>query len=71
VKYETLCQGPFCVRPVYVDVIESISDKAWSTGMALNPENRLAEHNAAKNRFTKSHRLWKLIFTEQHLHYTY
>lgn len=32
--------------------------------MALNAQNRLKEHNAGKNRFTKGHRPWKTIFTE-------
>ena len=51
---------------VTVYVIESISDQTWYTGMALDPINRLAEHNAGKNRFTKGHRPWKIIFTEMH-----
>jgi putative endonuclease len=51
---------------VYVYVIESLCDQLWYTGMALNPEKRLAEHNAGKNRFTKGHRPLKLIFTERH-----
>jgi predicted GIY-YIG superfamily endonuclease len=33
--------------------------------MALNSEARLKEHNAGKNRFTKGHRPWKIIYTEQ------
>jgi putative endonuclease len=34
--------------------------------MAIDPVNRLREHNNGKNRFTKGHRPWKIIFTESH-----
>jgi predicted GIY-YIG superfamily endonuclease len=51
---------------VTVYVIESLLDGIWYTGMALYAENRLKEHNAGKNRFTKGHRPWKIIYTEQH-----
>ena len=33
---------------------------------ALNPVKRLKEHNSGKNRFTKGHMPWKIIFTEEH-----
>lgn len=49
---------------VFVYVIESISDKTWYTGMALNVEARLKEQNHGKNRFTKGHMPWKIIYTE-------
>ena len=51
---------------VEVYVIESLSNQVWYTGMALNAERRLNEHNAGKSRFTKGHRPWKLIYTEPH-----
>lgn len=51
---------------VHVYVIESLSDGTWYTGMALDPEKRLKEHNQGKNRFTKGHRPWKIIYTESH-----
>jgi putative endonuclease len=51
---------------VFVYVIESLSDKIWYTGMALVPVVRLNEHNSGKNRFTKGHRPWKIIYTESH-----
>ena len=51
---------------IVVYVIESISDNIWYTGMAKDAEHRLAEHNAGKNRFTKGHRPWKIIYTETH-----
>jgi putative endonuclease len=50
---------------VVVYVIESLSDQTWYTGMAQEVQHRLHEHNAGKNRFTKGHRPWKIIFTEQ------
>jgi len=50
----------------FVYVIESLTDKTWYTGIALNVENRLKEHNAGKNRFTKGHRPWKIIYSETH-----
>ena len=51
---------------VFVYVIESLNDKTWYTGIALNAVDRLKEHNSGKNRFTKGHRPWKIIFTEAH-----
>jgi putative endonuclease len=51
---------------VHVYVIESLLDGTWYKGMAVAPLNRLNEHNAGKNRFTKGHRPWKLVYTEEH-----
>jgi putative endonuclease len=51
---------------VYVYVIESLKDQTWYTGMAYDAIKRLSEHNAGKNRFTKGHRPWKIIYTEIH-----
>jgi predicted GIY-YIG superfamily endonuclease len=51
---------------IVVYVIESLADHTWYTGMALNAEHRLEDHNAGKNRFTKGHRPWKIIYTELH-----
>ena len=50
---------------VYVYVIESITDGTWYKGMAEVVDDRIAEHNSGKNRFTKGHRPWKLIHTEE------
>jgi len=41
-------------------------DKTWYTGMAKNAFNRQHEHNSGKNRFTKGHLPWAIIYTEQH-----
>ena len=51
---------------IVVYVIESLVDQTWYTGMAKDVEHRLAEHNGGKNRFTKGHRPWKIIYTETH-----
>ena len=51
---------------ITVYVIASLTDRTWYTGMAKNAEDRLQEHNHGKNRFTKGHRPWKIIYKEQH-----
>ena len=51
---------------IYVYVIESLNDATWYTGMAKDIHVRLKEHNAGKNRFTKGHLPWKIIYTEEH-----
>ena len=51
---------------IIVYVIESLVDQTWYTGMALNEHARLKEHNVGKNRFTKGHLPWKIIYTEKH-----
>ncbi len=51
---------------ITVYVIESITDQTWYTGMALDAVVRLKEHNGGKNRFTKGHLPWKIIYTEFH-----
>jgi putative endonuclease len=49
---------------ITVYVIESETDAVRYTGMAKNVLIRLKEHNVGKNRFTKGHRPWKIIYTE-------
>jgi len=56
---------PFFIM-ITVYVIASLTDQTWYTGMAKNAEDRLQEHNHGKNRFTKGHRPWKIIYAEQH-----
>ncbi|MEQ1678749.1 MAG: GIY-YIG nuclease family protein [Chitinophagaceae bacterium] len=51
---------------ITVYVIESMLDKTWYTGMAIDAQKRLKEHNSGKNRFTKGHMPWKLIYAEEH-----
>jgi len=51
---------------ISVYVLESLRDEVWYTGIAKDAENRLHEHNTGKNRFTKGHQPWKIIYTEDH-----
>jgi predicted GIY-YIG superfamily endonuclease len=50
---------------VTVYVLLSVKDKATYVGMALNALHRLKEHNSGKNRYTKAHIPWEIIYTEQ------
>ncbi|MBK9677380.1 MAG: GIY-YIG nuclease family protein [Saprospiraceae bacterium] len=51
---------------VQVYVIESLSDGTRYTGMALNATARLASIiTMVKIDFTKGHRPWKILYTEQ------
>ena len=59
-------QGFFMVS---VYVIESMKDKTWYTGIALEVNKRLREHNSGKNRFTKGHLPWRIIYTEAFLNW--
>ena len=58
------CRAFFVMVTVYV--IESLQDQTWYTGMALDATRRLAEHNSGRNRFTKGHRPWKIVYREEH-----
>ena len=49
---------------IQVYVIESLLDETWYTGIAINANNRLKEHNSGKNRFTKGHLPWQIIYIE-------
>jgi putative endonuclease len=51
---------------VTVYVLNSLSDNATYVGMALSVYNRLKEHNAGKNRYTKGHMPWIVIYSEEH-----
>ena len=51
---------------VTVYVLLSLKDKASYVGMALDAVNRLKEHNLGKNRYTKAHLPWQIIYTEPH-----
>ena len=50
---------------ITVYVLESIKNNTWYTGIAIDALNRLKEHNSGKNRFTKGHQPWKIIYTEK------
>ena len=51
---------------ISVYVLESLRDEVWYPGIAKDAENRLHEHNTGKNRFTKGHQPWNIIYTEDH-----
>jgi putative endonuclease len=51
---------------ITVYVLLSLKDKATYVGMAKDAILRLKEHNAGKNRYTKAHMPWKIIYTEQY-----
>ena len=55
---------------VTVYVLKSLSDNATYVGMALDELKRLKEHNTGKNRYTKGHRPWVIIYTEKHSDWT-
>jgi predicted GIY-YIG superfamily endonuclease len=50
---------------VYVYVLKSLVDGARYTGMATDVAKRLVEHNSGKNRYTKGHMPWAIIYTEE------
>ena len=57
-------------RPFFI-MITVMSSQVWPIKPGIqvwlkNAEDRLPEHNHGKNRFTKGHRPWKIIYTEQH-----
>jgi len=49
---------------VEVYVIRSLADGTFYTGMAFSATDRLNEHNKGKNKFTKGHLPWELIYFE-------
>ncbi len=55
---------------VTVYVLKSLTDDVHYVGMAMDANARLIEHNNGKNRFTKGHRPWEIIYTESHPDWT-
>ena len=51
---------------VKVYVLISEKDGHTYVGMALDEFIRLEEHNRGKNRYTKGHIPWKIIYKENH-----
>ena len=51
---------------ITVYVLLSEMDYATYVGMAMDHIKRLREHNSGKNRYTKAHIPWKIIYTEVH-----
>ena len=50
---------------IEVYVIRSVTDGTLYTGMAFSAVKRLIEHNHGKNKFTKGHLPWEIIYSEQ------
>jgi putative endonuclease len=51
---------------ITVCVLKSLFDGASYVGMAKNVDARLQEHNSGKNRYTKDHLPWIIIYKETH-----
>jgi predicted GIY-YIG superfamily endonuclease len=51
---------------ITVYVLLSLKDGATYVGMASDASKRLKERNHCKNRYTKGHIPWKIIYTEHH-----
>ncbi|MBK8956168.1 MAG: GIY-YIG nuclease family protein [Saprospiraceae bacterium] len=49
---------------VVVYVLRSKADNARYVGMTTDLNRRLAEHNDGKNRYTKGHIPWKIVYSE-------
>jgi putative endonuclease len=62
----TLQTAGFFYTMITVYVLLSEKDKATYVGMAKDVLIRLKEHNSGKNRYTKAHIPWKIIYTEIH-----
>ena len=58
--------GFVLINMITVYVLESLKDGVHYTGMAKDVTSGLREHNSGKNRFTKGHLPWKIIYTEEH-----
>ncbi|MGJ8661740.1 MAG: GIY-YIG nuclease family protein [Bacteroidota bacterium] len=48
----------------HVYIIRSLSSGVCYVGMAIDPENRLIEHNNGKSQYTRVHVPFELIYTE-------
>ena len=51
---------------ITVYVLLSEKDNATYVGMAKDLINRLQEHHSGKNRYTKGHIPWRVIYQETH-----
>jgi putative endonuclease len=51
---------------VYVYVLRSLKDNSSYVGMTQDIINRLKEDNHGKNRYTKAHMPWVVIYQEEH-----
>ena len=49
----------------YVYILKSESKGLLYKGISVDPEKRLVDHNSGRNKSTKGHRPWKLVYTEK------
>jgi putative endonuclease len=55
---------------VYIYVIKSLKNGLHYTGMTIELNNRLNEHNSGKSKFTKAYMPWQLIYSETQADWT-
>jgi predicted GIY-YIG superfamily endonuclease len=46
-------------------ILESEKDGIHYIGISEDVNHRLKEHNSGKNHFTKGHRPWRILYTEE------
>jgi predicted GIY-YIG superfamily endonuclease len=49
----------------YVYILQSLSDSSFYTGMTMDIERRLQEHNSGHTITTAKHLPWKLVYSEE------
>jgi putative endonuclease len=52
--------------PFYVYILESLKDKTYYVGSTNNLNDRIERHNQGRVSYTRLHRPWKLIYSEEH-----
>ncbi len=50
----------------YVYVLRGEKDNLRYTGSGADAQERLRRHNNGDYQFTKGHRLWKIVYTEEY-----
>jgi putative endonuclease len=50
---------------VYVYALKNNFNNEIYVGISADPERRLKEHNAGKNRYTKAFKPWSIFYLEQ------
>ena len=50
----------------YVYILRSKSKGLLYKGISRDPNKRLKEHNSGKNRSTKGHRPWEIVYQEKY-----
>ena len=53
--------------PYFSYVLHSLKDEINYYGSTSNLETRLKAHNSGRSKFTKGHRPWKIIFSEEYV----